>query len=92
MSLVHSGQLDLKTLISKLTTEPARIIGTRSGELGTLKTGCRADVTIFDPNKEWLVDSRDFASKGKNTPFDDYHFKGRVRMTVVAGQIVYKSE
>jgi dihydroorotase len=92
MSLVHSGQLDLKTMISKLTFEPARVIGTRYGELGTLKTGCRADVTIFDPNKEWIVDSRDFASKGKNTPFDGYHFKGRVRMTVVAGQIVYKSE
>ncbi len=92
MSLVYSGQLDLKTLISKLTTEPARIIGTRYGELGTLKPGCRADVTIFDPNKEWIVDSRSFASKGKNTPFDGYHFKGRVRMTVVAGQIVYKSE
>jgi dihydroorotase len=92
MSLVHSGHLDLETIISKLTTEPARIIGTRYGELGTLKPGCRADVTLFDPNKEWIVDSRDFASKGKNTPFDGYHFKGRVRMTVVAGQIVYKSE
>ena len=92
MGLVHIGQLDLETLISKLTFEPARIICTRYGELGTLKLGCRADVTIFDPNKEWLVDSRDFASKGKNTPFDGYHFKGRVRMTVVAGQIVYKSE
>ncbi|MGB8707824.1 MAG: dihydroorotase [Dehalococcoidia bacterium] len=92
MSLVHSGQLDMKTLISKLTTEPATIIGTRYGEFGTLKTGCRADVTIFDPNKEWIVYSRDFASKGKNTPFDGYHFKGRVRIAVVAGQVVYKSE
>jgi dihydroorotase len=92
MSLVHSGQLDMKTLISKLTTEPATIIGTRYGEFGTLKTGCRADVTIVDPNKEWIVYSRDFASKGKNTPFDGYHFKGRVRIAVVAGQVVYKSE
>jgi dihydroorotase len=92
MSLVHDGQLDLNTLISKLTFEPAKIIGTSYGELGTLKTGCRADITLFDPNKEWLVDSRDFASKGKNTPFDSYHFEGKVQMTVVAGQIVYKSE
>ena len=92
MSLVHNGQLDLKTLVSKLTIEPAVIIGTRYGELGTLKPGCRADVTLFDPNKEWLVDSRNFASKGKNTPFDGYHFKGKVQMTVVAGQVVYKSE
>lgn len=92
MSLINSGQLDLKTLISKFTAEPARIIGTRYGELGTLKPGCRADVTLFDPNKEWLVDSRSFASKGKNTPFEGYKFKGKVLMTLVAGQVVYKSE
>jgi dihydroorotase len=92
MSLVHDGRLDLKTIISKLTFEPAKIIGTRYGELGTLKTGCRADITLIDPNKEWVVDSRNFASKGKNTPFDGYHFKGKVRITIVAGQVVYKSE
>jgi dihydroorotase len=88
MSLVHSGKLDLKTIISKLTFEPARIIGNRYGELGTLKSGCGADVTLFDPNKEWIVDSRNFASKGKNTPFNGYHFKGKVIATIVAGKIV----
>lgn len=92
MSLVHDGRLDLKTVISKLTVEPGKIIGSRYGELGTLKSGCRADVTIFDPNKEWTVDSREFASKGKNTAFDGYHFKGKVLTTIVAGQVVYKSE
>ena len=90
MGLVHSGQLDLKTLISKLTFEPAIIIGARYGELGTLKPGCRADVTIFNPNKEWTVDSRDFVSKGKNTPFDGCPFKGRVIATIVAGKVVYR--
>ena len=92
MGLVHEGRLDLKTLISKLTVEPARIIGIKYAELGVLKPGCRADITIFDPNIEWVVDSSSFASKGKNTPFDGYHFKGKVRTTVVAGQVVYKSE
>jgi dihydroorotase len=92
MSLIHSSQLDLKTIISKLTSEPAVIIGTRYGELGTLKSGCRADVTLFDPNKEWTVDSRDFASKGKNTPFDGSYFKGKVIMTMVAGKIVYRAD
>jgi dihydroorotase len=90
MSLVHSGQLDLKTIISKLTFEPARIIGTGYGELGILMPGCRANVTLFDPNKEWTVDSRDFASKGKNTPFDGCPFKGRVIATIVAGKVVYR--
>jgi dihydroorotase len=90
MSLVHGNQLDLKTIISKLTFEPAKIIGTRYGELGTLKPGCRADVTLFDPNKEWIADSRDFASKGKNTPFDGCHFKGKIIMTIVAGKVAHK--
>ena len=89
MSLVHGGQLDMKTLISKLAFEPARIISTRYGELGTLKTGCRADVTLFAPNKEWTVNSQDFVSKGKNTPFDGCHFKGRVSMTILSGKVIY---
>ncbi len=90
MTLVHSGELDLMTLISKLTCEPAKIIGTKYGGLGTLKPGCCADITIFDPSKEWVVDSHDFASKGKNTPFDGYQFTGKVMATIVAGEIVYR--
>jgi dihydroorotase len=92
MTLVHAGQLDLKTLISKLTFEPAKIIGTRYGELGTLKPGCQADVTLFNPNKEWTVDSRDFVSKGKNTPFHGCQFKGKVTATIVAGRVAYKDK
>ncbi|MBM3118533.1 MAG: dihydroorotase [Chloroflexi bacterium] len=90
LSLVHSGELDVMTLISKLTYEPAKVIGTRYGELGTLKPGCCADITIFNPDNEWTVSSRDFVSKGKNTPFDGYQFKGKVMATIVAGKIVYQ--
>jgi len=92
MDLVHSGQLELTTLISKLTSEPARIIGTKYGELGTLKSGCQADITLFDPSKQWLVSSQDFASKGKNTPFDGYQFKGKVVATIFAGDAVYQDD
>jgi dihydroorotase len=92
MSLVHDGRLDLTTMVSKLTFEPAKIIGSKYGELGTLKSGCRADVTIFDPNREWIVDSGSFASKGKNTPYDGYNFKGKIITTIAAGQVVYKSD
>jgi dihydroorotase len=89
MSLVHSGHLDLMTMASKLSCEPAKIIGSRFGELGTLKVGSRADITIFDPNKEWIVNSQDFASKGKNTPFDGHQFKGKVMATIVAGELIH---
>lgn len=92
MTLIHEGKLDLATLISKLTNEPAKIVGTRYAELGTLKIGAPADITLFDPNKEWIVDSRNFASKGKNTPFDGYQFKGKIMATIFGGKIAYKDD
>jgi dihydroorotase len=92
MTLVHSGQLNMMTLISKLTTEPAKIIGSRHGNLGSLKANCQADIAIIDPNKEWIVNSHEFISKGKNTPFDGRKFKGTVMMTLSAGNIVYQDK
>jgi dihydroorotase len=88
MSLVHSGELSLTQLISKLTCEPARVIGKTDG-LGTLKIGAPANMTILDPDQEWIVNSRDFASKGKNTPYDGYKFKGKVMATIADGKIAY---
>jgi dihydroorotase len=88
MSLVHQGEISLSKLISKLTYEPAKAIG-RNGELGTLKAGAPANITILDPDREWTVNSRKFASKGKNTPYDGCKFKGKVMATIVDGRIVY---
>jgi dihydroorotase len=88
MSLVHEGKIDLTMLLSKLTCEPAKVIG-RNGELGTLKAGALANITILDPDREWVVDSRNFASKGKNSPYDGYKFKGKVMATIANGKIVY---
>jgi len=88
MGLVHEGEISLTMLLSKLTYEPAKIIN-RDGELGILKIGIPANITIFDPNGEWIVNSSSFASKGRNTPFDGYQFKGKVMATIVDGRIVY---
>jgi dihydroorotase len=88
MVLVHQGEISLAQLISKLTCEPAKVIG-RNGELGTLKAGTPANITVLDPDREWIVDSRNFASKGKNTPYDGYKFKGKVMATIVDGKIVH---
>jgi len=92
MGLVHGGQLKLANLISRLTCEPARIIGDRYGRLGTLGVGTMADVTIFDPDKEWVVDPASFASKGKNTPLAGSVLKGRVMATIFQGRLVYKDD
>jgi dihydroorotase len=88
MGLVHQGEINLSQLISKLTCEPAQVIG-RSGELGTLRIGAPANITILDPDSEWTVNSHDFASKGKNTPYDGYKLKGKVMATIAGGKIAY---
>ncbi len=88
MGLVHTGKIDLIKLISKLTYEPAMIIG-KVTKLGILKIGRSANITIFDPKLEWIVDSTKFISKGKNTPFDEFKFKGKIMATIVNGDIAY---
>ena len=91
MTLVHQGKIDLPTMISKLTIEPARILG--SPEVaGNLGTGSTADITIFDPNVEWTVDPAKFVSKGKHTPLAGTILKGKVTATIVNGEIVYQAD
>ncbi len=90
MGLVHTGDLSLDTLISKLTSGPARIINYE--KLGTLAIGAPADITIFDPDKEWLVDTSNFASRGKNTPLAGSVLKGRVMATIFGGKLVYQDD
>jgi len=92
MSLVHDGQLKLTTLIAKLTGEPAKIIGNKYGRLGSLDIGVLADVIIFDPTLEWVVDTKAFASKGKNTPLAGSVLKGKVMATIYGGKLVYKDD
>jgi dihydroorotase len=91
MSLVHRGEISLTQLISKLTCEPAKVIG-RNDELGTLKADAPASITILDANREWIVDSRNFASKGKNTPYDGYKFRGKIMATISRGNLVYTDD
>ena len=89
MSLVHSGALTLPTLVDRLTAAPARFLGV---DLGTLRPGSSADVTLFDPNSEWVVDPASFASKGKNTPLAGATLKGRVAATIAAGSVVHEDQ
>jgi dihydroorotase len=89
MGLVHGGKIDLMTLISKLTNEPASFL--KRPDLGTLEPGVAADITVFDPREEWVVNPGEFASKGRNTPLAGHVLRGRVVLTIVAGAIVYGS-
>ena len=74
------------SIIEKVTVGPAKILNI---EAGSLREGARADVTIIDPEKEWIVDPEGFFSKGRNTPFKGWRMKGKVVWTLVGGKIVY---
>ena len=89
MALVHSGAIDLPLLIEKMTLAPARFL--RRTDIGTLKQGAPADITIIDPDTKWVVDTAQFASKGKNTPLQGAMLKGHVHATLLEGQVVYQS-
>lgn len=88
-ALYHTGKLTLPQLLAKMTVNPARILGIGQGRL---EPGADGDVVLFDPEEEWVVDPEKFASKGRNTPFAGQHLKGRVRYTVVGGQVIYCAE
>jgi dihydroorotase len=91
MQLVHEGKLPLAAMVQRLTTGPAAVLGPAFAGLATLQPGTEADLVVFDPDQEWVVDTRQFASKGKNTPLEGTRLKGRVAATLVAGRVVYQS-
>jgi dihydroorotase len=88
-ALVDAGHLTLPELIGRMTVKPYEVLG-RSG--GTLAPGADADVTVFDPSKRWTVRASEFASKGRNTPFEGWELPGRVLLTVVGGRAVYRAD
>ena len=84
--LVNEGAVDLSTLIDRMSCSPARAFNLPGG---SLKKGGVADVTIIDPNMTWIVDSGEFLSKSRNTPFEGLELKGRATKTIVEGEIVW---
>lgn len=90
LALVDRGEIDLSLLISRLTAGPVKVLGERYSSLGSLKAGSSADVTVFDPEREWLVSEASLASKGKNTPLLGTKLKGKVMATFYSGRAVYR--
>jgi len=88
-ALVEAKHLSLIELLMRLTVNPMRVLG-RAG--GVLEAGADADVTVFDPTRPWTVRSSDFASKGRNTPFEGWQLRGQVLLTMVGGSVVYRAE
>ncbi|HXG49533.1 MAG TPA: dihydroorotase [Methylomirabilota bacterium] len=86
MQLHHARGLSLSDLIARFTVNPARLLHL---DKGTLRVGADADVTIFDPDAEWIYRRNESASKSRNSPFDGWRMKGRAIATIVAGKLVW---
>ena len=87
--LVSQNKISLKTIIKKLTQDPAKILNI---PLGTLSTGSIADIAVFNPDQSWRVSNESLFSKGKNTPWLGKTMVGKVVLTIANGEIVYQKK
>jgi dihydroorotase len=87
LRLVSEGVLDMMSLLEKLSFAPAQILGLSSGQL---QVDGPADICIIDPQLEWQLDDATIHSQGKNTPFLNWHLKGRATHTLFEGHLVYE--
>ncbi len=79
--------LRLAESLARVTCEPARVLGVPSGRI---QAGAPADVIVFDPGAPFRVTPEGLRSQGKNSPFLGHELIGRVRTTLVAGNVVYE--
>lgn len=86
--LYHTGMFTLNEIIERMSVAPARILGI---DAGTLKVGSVADITVFDPDYEWTVNSAQFYTRGKHTPFEGKNLRGKAMATIVGGKIVMQN-
>ena len=88
LKLAHEDKQSLAQTVERLTSSPARIMAIEAGDLGA---GRVADVCIFDPSAFWRVERSALKSQGKNTAFIGLEVPGKVRYTLVAGQVVFEA-
>jgi dihydroorotase len=86
LRLVHAGDVSLPRLLAALSSRPAEILGLPQGRL---EIGAPADLIRFDPDEPYIVDRFTLHSRSKNSPFDEARMQGKVKLTIVAGSIVY---
>ncbi len=87
--LYHKGLIDEFRFVELIALNPSERFGIG---YGGFREGSPADITILDPEKEWIIDPNGFVSKGKNTPFKGWKVKGKVLYTLVDGDIKYPFE
>ena len=89
MRLYHAGGLTLPQIFRAMSLNPAKRLGLPQGRLAV---GAPADLVLFDPAAPFVLDRFTLRSKSKNTPFDGARMEGRVLMTLVGGETVFRAE
>jgi dihydroorotase len=89
MQLYHAGRMPLREVIARFTVEPAGLLGVAKG---TLSEGADADVTVLDPDQEWVFERETTASRSRNSPFYDWRLKGRAVATLVGGRMIWREQ
>ena len=89
MNLVDAGHIDYLNLVRLTSYTPSKLLHI-DNERGTLETGKMADITVFDPNEEYVYTKEMIVSKSKNSPFIGKKLKGKVKYTIVNGKVVYQ--
>lgn len=80
-------RVPLLDALGRITCSPAQLL---EQKMGHLSVGAHADVCVFDPQATWKIEPAALKSQGKNTPFNGYEMQGRVRYTLLDGQVVYR--
>tara|TARA_B100000963_G_scaffold282702_1_gene251346 strand:+ start:259 stop:1548 length:1290 start_codon:yes stop_codon:yes gene_type:complete len=86
LELYHNDSLPLEKIIKCLTINPAKILKI---DKGTLKKGADADLCIFDLEKPWIVKAESLKSKSKNTAIENRKLQGKVKLTLLKGEVVF---
>jgi dihydroorotase (multifunctional complex type) len=86
LTMVNRGQISISTLVKLLSVNPAKIFGFKSR--GLIAEGMYADLVVVDMKREWIMDSSEFYSKAKFSPFDGWRVKGKPVKTFVSGILV----
>jgi dihydroorotase len=89
LELIHDNMIGPLALFARMSTAPAKILGLPGG---TLASDAVADVTVIDPHATWICDPTRFRSRSRNSPFGGRAMRGRVMLTIVAGNIVFAEE
>ncbi len=87
LKLVDDGLISIPQLVEKMSRRPASLLGMDN----SFKVGNIADITIIDPDIKYTVDSAEFCSLGRNTPFEGWRLRGKAVLTMVAGKVVFNN-